>query len=282
MAGKKKRGELISALNGKTGRLEEANNEETPNARSLKQKLRELQEAMTNFEVFHYKQVSEEEDLATQTEMKAEFSELMKTADVQQYAAEDALENLEAADTPPERTPEQDKALIAARIEQSKEALDRRAAFIQEGVTLLENPSKNLVNTHLDVIATFRHELEQTLEAAYAPLYKLNHLPEYALDLDSQKNLYLTTINKKLDTVERAAINKTPAEVIVRPGTASESTAGTTASATTGPAAAVSQMNAYKTYQRPHMPKFNGEFRFYPKWKEEFEEQILPCFDEKK
>ena len=30
------------------------------------------------------------------------------------------------------------------------------------------------------------------------------------------------------------------------------------------------------------MPKFSGEFRVYPKWKDEFLESILPHFDDKK
>ena len=42
------------------------------------------------------------------------------------------------------------------------------------------------------------------------------------------------------------------------------------------------ESNRVKPHQKPTMPKFNGEFRDYAEWKNEFKDSILPHFDEKK
>ena len=283
MTARKKRNELITALSSKTERLEEVRECETlltssVTQRSFKLKIDELKKAMAEFEALHFKMSSEEEDQDAKDAMKREYNDLFNKAEAQLFPAEIHLETLEVSDRPHVMTEAEDKAILKARVATAKENLDRRGKFISDGVKGLESPTKAQIDVHLDIVAHFRTEAAATLKEAYKPLIDLARSAADVIQYDKESNEYLQKLNVELDGVEKKLTELVPDSAPV--ATVSLDTSGTGSALSTG--GAVGGLVAYKNYTKPQMPKFGGQFRDYPKWKEEFVECILPHFEPRK
>ena len=94
----KRRKELLDALVYQTSKLKEASDDAEPNSKNLKTRIKELQDSMTEYEAYYYKQSSDEEDTAAKNELKREFMIEMRKADLVLYPAEDLFDTLVGSD----------------------------------------------------------------------------------------------------------------------------------------------------------------------------------------
>ena len=255
MAQKRLRTERVNLLTSRVEALKDASEVDTPRARSLRQKIGEVYEAVGLLEEAHMKFISDEKTTADEkTQAVAEFRTVMRTKDDVVYPAEDKLELLDAAGT---LRPEQMINIERERVKNTLASLKDNVEALKTTITGLVSPNKGQLDRLQEKIVLQRTDCDLKMNQVYKFLYKNATSETEVLDLDMKKKDEIKEVMISLDGLDKLILEKTTAPATATPSSASGSS----------PATPLASSSAYKSYQKPQMPKFDGMIKNYPKWK---------------
>ena len=275
---KETRREYLEGLEVYVDQVKGASEAARPNLRQLEQRIKELEDYLPEVKSAHIRYAVKEKDEELKKAAKEELLKALNDADLVLFPAKDKVDTLVAAQTAENSLPEdQQMELLKERVETVVESLNARGKIIKDGLMSEEAINHAQLDRFHDMVADIRRDAPLLINPYFEEIYEKHKAnKEKLLGLDNDRKSYLKPIYEELDTLEKKIVEKTPEKS--SPSTIREIAS---VSSSNSSSSSSSALTAYKSYQKRTIPRFKGEFREYPSWKDEFVEEILPSFDQK-